>query len=170
MPEEPRSLERSYSDMVNLMKLEEQLSPASRGYPTSCSQEGDEDTTSVASDRSDETFDMAKVAPMKMKNWKEAYEKAQQDLRQKQMGASKHQKSVGEKLRIILKHYLPHLLTGEGDVNSNLDSNSIESGLQKMVDVDSTSGFKPQSLDTGQLTPSADDSKPIKLIHHIYLD
>ena len=110
---------------------------------------------------------MAKVAPMKMKNWKEAYEKAQQDLRQKQIGASKHQKSVGEKLRIILKHYLPHLLTGEGDVNSNLDSNSIESGLQKMVDVDSTSGFKPQSLDTGQLTPSADDSKPIKLIHHI---
>jgi len=58
--EEPRSLERSYSDMVNLMKLEEQLSPASRGYPTSCSQEGDEDTTSVASDHSDETFDMAK--------------------------------------------------------------------------------------------------------------
>lgn len=46
--------------MANLMKLEEQLSPASRGYPTSCSQEGDEDTTSVASDRSDETFDMAK--------------------------------------------------------------------------------------------------------------
>ncbi|XP_028996204.1 myelin transcription factor 1-like, a isoform X3 [Betta splendens] len=59
-PEEPRALERSYSDMVNLMKLEEQLSPASRGYPTSCSQEGDEDTTSVASDRSDDTFDMAK--------------------------------------------------------------------------------------------------------------
>uniref|UniRef100_A0A3Q3MNY0 Myelin transcription factor 1-like, a n=1 Tax=Mastacembelus armatus TaxID=205130 RepID=A0A3Q3MNY0_9TELE len=58
--EEPRSLERNYSDMVNLMKLEEQLSPASRGYPTSCGQEGDEDTTSVASDRSDETFDMAK--------------------------------------------------------------------------------------------------------------
>lgn len=46
--------------MANLMKLEEQLSPASRGYPTSCSQEGDEDTTSVASDRSDDTFDMAK--------------------------------------------------------------------------------------------------------------
>ncbi|KAF3703191.1 Myelin transcription factor 1 [Channa argus] len=58
--DENRSLERSYSDMVNLMKLEEQLSPGSRGYPTSCSQEGDEDTTSVASDRSDETFDMAK--------------------------------------------------------------------------------------------------------------
>lgn len=44
--------------MVNLMKLEEQLSPASRGYPTS--QDGDEDTTSIASDHSDETFDMAK--------------------------------------------------------------------------------------------------------------
>ncbi|XP_034053202.1 myelin transcription factor 1-like protein, partial [Gymnodraco acuticeps] len=53
--EEQRSLERSYSDMVNLMKLEEQLSPGSRGF-----QEGDEDTTSVNSDRSDETFDMAK--------------------------------------------------------------------------------------------------------------
>ena len=111
---------------------------------------------------------MAKVAPMKMKNWKEAYEKAQQDLRQKQIEASKHQTSVGEKLRIILKHYLPHLLTGEGDIiNPNLDSNAIESGLQKMVDVDPTSGFKPQSMDTRQLTPSADDSKPIKLIHHI---
>ncbi|KAI4785555.1 hypothetical protein KUCAC02_037689, partial [Chaenocephalus aceratus] len=55
--EEQRSLERSYSDMVNLMKLEEQLSPGSRGF-----QEGDEDTTSVNSDRSDETFDMAKKA------------------------------------------------------------------------------------------------------------
>lgn len=59
-PDEPRPLERSYSDMVNLMKLEEQLSPASRGYPHGCGQDGDEDTTSVASDRSDETFDMAK--------------------------------------------------------------------------------------------------------------
>ena len=110
---------------------------------------------------------MAKVSPMKMKNWKEAYEKAQQDLRQKQIEASKHQTSVGEKLRIILKHYLPHLLTIEGDINPNLDGNSIESGLQKMVDVDSSSGFKPQPLETGQLTPSADDSKPIRLIHHI---
>lgn len=53
-------MERNFSEMANLMKLEEQLSPASRGYPTSCSQEGDEDTTSVASDRSDETFDMSK--------------------------------------------------------------------------------------------------------------
>uniref|UniRef100_A0A3Q2ZEC4 Myelin transcription factor 1-like, a n=1 Tax=Kryptolebias marmoratus TaxID=37003 RepID=A0A3Q2ZEC4_KRYMA len=50
--------ERCYSDIMNLMKLEEQLSPTSRGY--SCSQDGDEDTTSVASDRSDDTFDMAK--------------------------------------------------------------------------------------------------------------
>ncbi|KAK5598688.1 Myelin transcription factor 1-like protein, partial [Crenichthys baileyi] len=56
--EDARPLERSYSEMLNLMKLEEQLSPASRGY--SYSQEGDEDTTSVASDRSDDTFDMAK--------------------------------------------------------------------------------------------------------------
>lgn len=56
--EDGQPLERSYSEMLNLMKLEEQLSPASRGY--SCSQEGDEDTTSVASDRSDDTFDMAK--------------------------------------------------------------------------------------------------------------
>ncbi|KAL0967638.1 hypothetical protein UPYG_G00254780 [Umbra pygmaea] len=60
-PDECGSLERSYSDMVNLMKLEEQLSPASRGrYSASCHQEGDEDTTSVASDRSDEAFDMTK--------------------------------------------------------------------------------------------------------------
>uniref|UniRef100_A0A6Q2XAP1 Myelin transcription factor 1 domain-containing protein n=1 Tax=Esox lucius TaxID=8010 RepID=A0A6Q2XAP1_ESOLU len=50
-----------YSDMVNLMKLEEQLSPASRGrYAAGCQQDGDEDTTSVASDRSDEAFDMTK--------------------------------------------------------------------------------------------------------------
>uniref|UniRef100_A0A4W5MWG7 Myelin transcription factor 1-like, a n=1 Tax=Hucho hucho TaxID=62062 RepID=A0A4W5MWG7_9TELE len=60
-PDERVSLERSYSDMVNLMKLEEQLSPASRGgYSASCHQDGDEDTTSVASDRSDEAFDMTK--------------------------------------------------------------------------------------------------------------
>ncbi|XP_037100125.1 myelin transcription factor 1-like, a isoform X1 [Syngnathus acus] len=48
--------ERSFSDMVNLLKLEEQLSPASRGY----GREFDEDTASVASERSDDTFDMAK--------------------------------------------------------------------------------------------------------------
>lgn len=43
---------------MNLVKLDEQLSPTSRGY--SCSQDDDEDTTSVASDHSDDTFDMAK--------------------------------------------------------------------------------------------------------------
>ncbi|XP_019912046.2 myelin transcription factor 1-like, a isoform X5 [Esox lucius] len=60
-PDDCGSLERSYSDMVNLMKLEEQLSPASRGrYAAGCQQDGDEDTTSVASDRSDEAFDMTK--------------------------------------------------------------------------------------------------------------
>ncbi|XP_071007152.1 myelin transcription factor 1-like protein isoform X3 [Oncorhynchus clarkii lewisi] len=60
-PDERGSLERNYSDMVNLMKLEEQLSPASRtGYSASCHQDGDEDTTSVASDRSEEAFDMTK--------------------------------------------------------------------------------------------------------------
>ncbi|XP_051501207.1 myelin transcription factor 1-like protein isoform X3 [Myxocyprinus asiaticus] len=58
--DQQRPVERNYSDMVNLMKLEEQLSPASRGYPSSCAQEGDEDTTSVASERSDEAFDMTK--------------------------------------------------------------------------------------------------------------
>ncbi|XP_051954957.1 myelin transcription factor 1-like protein isoform X3 [Xyrauchen texanus] len=58
--DQQRPLERNYSDMVNLMKLEEQLSPASRGYPSSCAQEGDEDTMSVASERSDEAFDMTK--------------------------------------------------------------------------------------------------------------
>ncbi|XP_057208458.1 myelin transcription factor 1-like, a isoform X4 [Triplophysa rosa] len=58
--DQQRPLERNYSDMVNLMKLEEQLSPASRGYPSSCAHEGDEDTTSVASERSDEVFDMTK--------------------------------------------------------------------------------------------------------------
>lgn len=60
-PMEPqRPMERTYSDMVNLMKLEEQLSPASRGYPSSCAHEGDEDTTSVASEHSDEAFDITK--------------------------------------------------------------------------------------------------------------
>ncbi|XP_076849243.1 myelin transcription factor 1-like, a, partial [Brachyhypopomus gauderio] len=59
--EPQRPLERNYSDMVNLMKLEEQLSPASRaGYPGGCGQDHDEDTTSVASERSDEAFDMTK--------------------------------------------------------------------------------------------------------------
>lgn len=56
-------LERNYSDMVNLMKLEEQLSPHSKTF-SSCAHEGagyrDEDTTSMASDRSEEVFDMTK--------------------------------------------------------------------------------------------------------------
>ncbi|XP_035389003.1 myelin transcription factor 1-like protein isoform X3 [Electrophorus electricus] len=64
-PQERCTLERNYSDMVNLMKLEEQLSPRSRA-PPSCArvydsyQGRDEDTASVASDRSDDVFDMTK--------------------------------------------------------------------------------------------------------------
>ncbi|XP_051579140.1 myelin transcription factor 1-like protein isoform X3 [Myxocyprinus asiaticus] len=64
-PEEHRILERNYSDMVNLMKLEEQLSPCSKTF-SSCAaehkgfQDCDEDTTSVTSDRSEEVFDMTK--------------------------------------------------------------------------------------------------------------
>lgn len=60
-----RSLNRSYSDMDNLMKLEEQLSPRSKAF-TSCVQDGrchknfDEDTASVTSDRSEEMFDITK--------------------------------------------------------------------------------------------------------------
>lgn len=58
-------LERNYSDMVNLMKLEEQLSPRSKTF-SSCAaehkgfQDCDEDTTSVTSDRSEDVFDMTK--------------------------------------------------------------------------------------------------------------
>ncbi|XP_058605947.1 myelin transcription factor 1-like protein isoform X3 [Onychostoma macrolepis] len=64
-PEESRVLERNYSDMVNLMKLEEQLSPRSKTF-SSCAaehkgfQDCDEDTTSVTSDRSEDVFDMTK--------------------------------------------------------------------------------------------------------------
>ncbi|KAL2099151.1 hypothetical protein ACEWY4_005631 [Coilia grayii] len=65
-PEERRVLERNYSDMVNLMKLEEQLSPHSKTF-SSCARERhdayldrDEDTTSIASDHSEEVFDMTK--------------------------------------------------------------------------------------------------------------
>ncbi|KAG9268822.1 myelin transcription factor 1-like protein isoform X1 [Astyanax mexicanus] len=63
--EERRVLERNYSDMVNLMKLEEQLSPRSKAL-SSCAreydsyQDRDEDTTSIASDHSEEVFDMTK--------------------------------------------------------------------------------------------------------------
>ncbi|XP_039604760.1 myelin transcription factor 1-like protein isoform X3 [Polypterus senegalus] len=59
-----RTLDRNYSDMVNLMKLEEQLSPRTKTF-SSCAreeicQDRDEDTTSVTSDRSEEVFDMTK--------------------------------------------------------------------------------------------------------------
>lgn len=63
--EECRVLERNYSDMVNLMKLEEQLSPRSKAFSScaaehKCFQDCDEDTTSVTSDRSEDVFDMTK--------------------------------------------------------------------------------------------------------------
>ncbi|KAM6149786.1 myelin transcription factor 1-like protein isoform 8-T8 [Erethizon dorsatum] len=59
-----RTPDRNYSDMMNLMRLEEQLSPRSRTF-SSCAkedgcQERDDDTTSVNSDRSEEVFDMTK--------------------------------------------------------------------------------------------------------------
>lgn len=62
-----RTLDRNYSDMDNLMKLEEQLSPRSKTF-SSCAQDDryhshpdfDEDTASVTSDRSEEVFDMTK--------------------------------------------------------------------------------------------------------------
>ncbi|XP_074547693.1 myelin transcription factor 1-like protein isoform X3 [Halichoeres trimaculatus] len=63
-----RSHDRNYSDMDNLMKLEEQLSPRSKAF-SSCAQDDryhthhrdfDEDTASVTSDRSEEVFDMTK--------------------------------------------------------------------------------------------------------------
>uniref|UniRef100_A0A3P8U9S4 Myelin transcription factor 1 like n=1 Tax=Cynoglossus semilaevis TaxID=244447 RepID=A0A3P8U9S4_CYNSE len=63
-----RTMDRNYSDMDNLMKLEEQLSPRSKAF-SSCAQDDhyhinhrdfDEDTASVTSDRSEEVFDMTK--------------------------------------------------------------------------------------------------------------
>uniref|UniRef100_A0A8C6PI11 Myelin transcription factor 1 like n=1 Tax=Nothobranchius furzeri TaxID=105023 RepID=A0A8C6PI11_NOTFU len=64
-----RLLDRNYSDMDNLMKLEEQLSPRSKAF-SSCAHDEryhthnhrdfDEDTASVTSDRSEEVFDMTK--------------------------------------------------------------------------------------------------------------
>ncbi|KAM4695472.1 myelin transcription factor 1-like protein isoform 5-T5 [Discoglossus pictus] len=59
-----RTPERNYSDMMNLMRLEEQLSPRSRTF-SSCAKEDDynerdDDTTSITSDRSEEVFDMTK--------------------------------------------------------------------------------------------------------------
>ena len=46
--------------MVNLMKLEEKLSPVSRGYGAGVPPPPDEDTTSVTSERSDEAYDVTK--------------------------------------------------------------------------------------------------------------
>ncbi|XP_061751637.1 myelin transcription factor 1-like protein isoform X1 [Nerophis ophidion] len=61
-----RAFDRNYSDMDNLLKLEEQLSPRSKAF-SSCAQgdrfhhrDFDEDTASVTSDRSEEVFDMTK--------------------------------------------------------------------------------------------------------------
>uniref|UniRef100_A0A8C7P1H3 Myelin transcription factor 1 domain-containing protein n=1 Tax=Oncorhynchus mykiss TaxID=8022 RepID=A0A8C7P1H3_ONCMY len=60
--------DENYSDMVNLMKLEEQLSPRSKAF-SSCAQDDryhnhihdrDEDTRSGTSDHSEEVFDMTK--------------------------------------------------------------------------------------------------------------
>lgn len=59
-----RTPDRSYSDMVNLMRLEEQLSPRSRTFPSCAKGDGyherDDDAASVSSDRSEEVFDMTK--------------------------------------------------------------------------------------------------------------
>lgn len=50
--------------MMNLMRLEEQLSPRSRTFSSCAKEDGcrerDDDTTSVNSDRSEEVFDMTK--------------------------------------------------------------------------------------------------------------
>uniref|UniRef100_A0A2K6U4C2 Myelin transcription factor 1 like n=1 Tax=Saimiri boliviensis boliviensis TaxID=39432 RepID=A0A2K6U4C2_SAIBB len=59
-----RTPDRNYSDMLNLMRLEEQLSPRSRVFSSCAKEEGclgrDDDATSVTSDRSEEVFDMTK--------------------------------------------------------------------------------------------------------------
>ncbi|XP_074144139.1 myelin transcription factor 1-like protein isoform X11 [Sminthopsis crassicaudata] len=59
-----RTPDRNYSDMMNLMRLEEQLSPRSRTFASCAKEDGcherDDDTTSVNSDRSEEVFDMTK--------------------------------------------------------------------------------------------------------------
>ncbi|KAG8124221.1 hypothetical protein E2320_019509, partial [Naja naja] len=59
-----RTPDRNYSDMMNLMRLEEQLSPRSRTFSSCAKDDGcherDDDTTSITSDRSEEVFDMTK--------------------------------------------------------------------------------------------------------------
>lgn len=60
-----RTPDRSYSDMMNLMRLEEQLSPRPRTFSSCAKEDGgyrerDDDAASVTSDRSEEVFDMTK--------------------------------------------------------------------------------------------------------------
>ncbi|XP_053444599.1 myelin transcription factor 1-like protein isoform X3 [Nycticebus coucang] len=59
-----RTPDRNYSDMINLMRLEEQLSPRPRVFSSCAKEDGgraqDDDTTSITSDRSEEVFDMTK--------------------------------------------------------------------------------------------------------------
>uniref|UniRef100_A0A8C6FTM2 Myelin transcription factor 1 like n=1 Tax=Moschus moschiferus TaxID=68415 RepID=A0A8C6FTM2_MOSMO len=60
-----RTPDRSYSDMMNLMRLEEQLSPRPRTFSSCAKDDGgyrerDDDAASVTSDRSEEVFDMTK--------------------------------------------------------------------------------------------------------------
>ncbi|XP_045700604.1 myelin transcription factor 1-like protein isoform X2 [Phyllostomus hastatus] len=59
-----RTPDRSYSDMMNLMRLEEQLSPRPRTFSGCAREDGgperEDDAASVASDRSEEVFDMTK--------------------------------------------------------------------------------------------------------------
>ncbi|XP_045150175.1 myelin transcription factor 1-like protein isoform X4 [Echinops telfairi] len=59
-----RTADRNYSDMMNLMRLEEQLSPRSRTFSSCAKEDGcherDDDATSINSDRSEEVFDMTK--------------------------------------------------------------------------------------------------------------
>ncbi|XP_022417166.1 myelin transcription factor 1-like protein isoform X10 [Delphinapterus leucas] len=59
-----RTPDRSYSDMMNLMRLEEQLSPRPRTFSSCVKEDGyrerEDDATSVNSDRSEEVFDMTK--------------------------------------------------------------------------------------------------------------
>uniref|UniRef100_A0A8C0DHS3 Myelin transcription factor 1 like n=1 Tax=Balaenoptera musculus TaxID=9771 RepID=A0A8C0DHS3_BALMU len=59
-----RTPDRSYSDMMNLMRLEEQLSPRPRTFSSCVQEDGyrerEDDAASVNSDRSEEGFDMTK--------------------------------------------------------------------------------------------------------------
>ncbi|TRZ02663.1 hypothetical protein DNTS_024398 [Danionella cerebrum] len=59
-PEESRILERNYYDMVNLMKLEEQLSPHSKNCSIKSSRDYDDDSSSIASEQSDDILDQTR--------------------------------------------------------------------------------------------------------------